>query len=115
MKNFTKRTSVAVASLTMAGGAPLGAGGTASAATPTSGQVKSVAVSTEAMDHGRAGIHNHNQDRDYRLDGKHGRRWSRDHDHRWDHSTSRTEDDRRHSTDRDRAFGHGAHPYSAVH
>ncbi|RZU46034.1 hypothetical protein EV284_0685 [Streptomyces sp. BK022] len=140
MKNLAKRMSVALASLTMAGGALLGAGGTASAATPASGHVKGVAVSVEAEDHGRHGVHNHLWDRDGRhhtdrdhhhRDGKHGQRWSRDHDHRWnrdhDHRWNRDDDCRgeRHGDwrgdhrdgdrrDRDRAVGHGADSYRAA-
>ncbi|NUS87398.1 MAG: hypothetical protein HOY75_33005 [Streptomyces sp.] len=74
MSNLAKRMCVAIASLAVAGGAVLGAGGTASAATPLSGHVKSPPVSVVVGDHHRSGA----DDRDaVRGDD---RRFGRDHD-----------------------------------
>ncbi|MFJ5530277.1 hypothetical protein [Streptomyces sp. NPDC093261] len=105
MRNPTKRMSVAIASLALAGGAVLGAGGTASAAPSTPGHVQRVAAGVEANrdrwgghhdygwnrdDHrcGRDRDHRWGRDDDYGWGGRHDCRWDRRNDCRCDHGIS---------------------------
>ncbi|MEV5645939.1 hypothetical protein AB0L67_38470 [Streptomyces flaveolus] len=106
MSNLAKRMCVAIASLAVAGGAVLGAGGTASAATPLSGHVKSPPVSVVIGDHHRSGADDRDAVRgddrrfgrghddcgtlghDHRRDGGHDHRGDRRDDCRWDHGVS---------------------------
>ncbi|MEV6027811.1 hypothetical protein [Streptomyces sp. NPDC052036] len=65
MRKLTKRISLAAASAAVAGGAVLGAGGTASAAVPVSAPVQHSAVSIKADDyrreHGVTHRHHHKE------------------------------------------------------
>lgn len=114
MRKLTKRISLAAASAAVAGGAVLGAGGTASAAVPESAHVQRPAVSVKADDHreDRAVTYRHNSE-DYRRDGDRARQHS-DHftdsdryDHRghfyyWDDEDCSWKHDRNHRYDWDR-------------
>ncbi|MFF0291757.1 hypothetical protein [Streptomyces sp. NPDC005262] len=76
MRKLTKRISLAAASAAVAGGAVLGAGGTASAVTPVSAHVQPSAVSVKADDsrwhHNVAYRHNHEEN--YYCWGDYGNR-----------------------------------------
>jgi hypothetical protein len=71
MRKLTKRISLAAASAAVAGGAVLGAGGTASAATPVDAPVQRSVVSVKADDHRRHDevTYRHDQKKDYCRDG----------------------------------------------
>ncbi|MGV9562527.1 hypothetical protein [Streptomyces sp. NPDC003480] len=84
MRNPTKRTSVAIASLALAGGAVLGAGGTASAAPSTPGHVQRVAAGVEANRDRWGGHHDYGWNRDdHRCGRDRDHRWGRDDGYRW--------------------------------
>ncbi|WP_406424932.1 hypothetical protein [Streptomyces sp. NBC_01589] len=85
MSNLSKNMSVAIASLAVAGGAVLGAGSTASAATATPEHAQRPAVSVETDDHRWGG------DRDYG--------WYRLDDYSWDYRISYLWEGRRYSDD----------------
>lgn len=102
-----------------AGGAVVGAGGTASAATAE--HVQRPAVSVAADNHRSGGGHEHNWDRsddrrwgrdiDYRWDRNHDYRSDRDHDHCWGRDEDYRSDrdyrwDRDHDYRWDRGDGH---------
>ncbi|MFF4347056.1 hypothetical protein [Streptomyces sp. NPDC001530] len=78
MRKLTKRISLAAASAAVAGGAVLGAGGTASAAVPESAHVQRPAVSVKADDYreNRGVAYRHNSEEDYRRDGYRARQHS---------------------------------------
>ncbi|MFI6491681.1 hypothetical protein [Streptomyces sp. NPDC050564] len=90
MRKLTKRISLAAASAAVAGGAVLGAGGTASAAVPESAHVQRPAVSVRADDYrGDRGVtYRHNSEEGYRWDGHRGRQYG-------DHYTTSDRYDRR--------------------
>ncbi|WP_351229126.1 hypothetical protein [Streptomyces sp. NPDC002133] len=70
MRKLTKRISLAAASAAVAGGAVLGAGGTASAAVPESAHVQRPTISVKADDYrGDRVAYRHNSEGDYRWDG----------------------------------------------
>ncbi|MGW2965128.1 hypothetical protein ACWDGI_42715 [Streptomyces sp. NPDC001220] len=116
MRKLTKRISLAAASAAVAGGAILGAGGTASAAVPDSAHAHRPAVSVKAddyrQDHGVA--YWHNLEEDYRRDGHRARphgdhfadsgRYDRrvDSHHYWDDEDSSGKRDRNYRYDWDR-------------
>ncbi|MER5411219.1 hypothetical protein [Streptomyces sp. NPDC002769] len=122
MRKLTKRISLAAASAAVAGGAILGAGGTASAAVPESAHVQRPAVSAKAGDYrGERGVaYRHNSEKDYRRDGystrQHGDRftaWDRydrrghfycwgDEDRSWKYDRNHGYDWDRHSRDSNR-------------
>ncbi|MET8332051.1 hypothetical protein [Streptomyces sp. NPDC005181] len=93
MSNFSKRMPVAIASLAVAGGAVLGAGSTASAATATPEHALRPAVSVETDDHRWGG------DRDHRWGGDRDYGWYRLDDYRWDYGISYLWEGRRYSDD----------------
>lgn len=76
MSNLSRNMSVAIASLAVAGGAVLGAGSTASAATATPEHAQRPAVSVETDDHRWGG------DRDHRWGGDRDYGWYRLDDYR---------------------------------
>ncbi|WP_328624631.1 hypothetical protein OHA88_06615 [Streptomyces sp. NBC_00353] len=94
MSSFMKRTCIAITSVVMAGGAIVGAGASASAA--TSENVQRPATTVAADNHRSGGDHEHNLDRsddrrsgrdhvrDYRWDRNHDYPSDRDHDYCWD-------------------------------
>ncbi|MFD7442474.1 hypothetical protein [Streptomyces sp. NPDC059909] len=70
MRKLTKRMSLAAASAAVAGGAVLGAAGTASAAVPESAHVQRPTVGVKADDYrGDRVAYRHNSEADYRWDG----------------------------------------------
>ncbi|MFI6491677.1 hypothetical protein [Streptomyces sp. NPDC050564] len=81
MSNLAKRMSVAIASLAVAGGAVLGAGSTASAATATPERAQLPAVSVGTNDHRWGG-------------GDRNDRWGADHEHGRRHGGDRDEESR---------------------
>ncbi|MFD5794217.1 hypothetical protein ACFWIO_11885 [Streptomyces diastatochromogenes] len=92
MRKLTKRISLAAASAAVAGGAVLGAGGTASAAVPESAHVERTAVGVTADDYRseRGVTHQHDREDGYRA-REHSDRytdWDRygrhGHVYRWD-------------------------------
>ncbi|MEU2491033.1 hypothetical protein [Streptomyces sp. NPDC007883] len=105
MSSFTKRVCVALASMAVAGGAVVGAAGTAAAA-PTSGHAPRPTVSAEADNHRSGGGHAYCWDRGggHRADHDHT---GYDHDHRWDRGDDHRRDQgngswwRGHGGDRD--------------
>lgn len=92
MSSFMKRTCIAITSAVMAGGAIVGAGATASAA--TSEHVQRPAATAAADNHRSGGDHEHNWDRsddrrlgrdhDYPSDRVHDYPSDRDRDYYWD-------------------------------
>ncbi|MGW4914073.1 hypothetical protein [Streptomyces sp. NPDC004270] len=78
MMKLTRRISLAAASAAVAGGAVLGAGGTASAAVPESVHAQRPAVNAKADDHrgDRSVAYRHNSEVDYRWDGYRARQHS---------------------------------------
>ncbi|MEU0397495.1 hypothetical protein ABZ208_32925 [Streptomyces sp. NPDC006208] len=70
MSNFKERVCVTIASTAVAGGAVVGAGGAASAATSTSGHAQRPTVNVEADDRhsGRVGEHSWDRDDGHRRD-----------------------------------------------
>ncbi|MHA5054906.1 hypothetical protein [Streptomyces sp. SD15] len=78
MRKLTRRISLAAASAAVAGGAILGAGGTASAAVPESAHVQRLAVSVKADDYrGDRGVaYRHTSKEDDRRDGYRDRQHS---------------------------------------
>ncbi|MEV7992507.1 hypothetical protein AB0O67_11415 [Streptomyces sp. NPDC086077] len=78
MKKLIKRLPIAAASVAVAAGAILGAGGTASAATPDTGHDRGA---YQERDDGRDGHRARYSDDDHR---DHYRAWRYDHDHRDD-------------------------------
>ncbi|MCZ0985262.1 hypothetical protein [Streptomyces diastatochromogenes] len=116
MRKLTKRISLAAASAAVAGGAVLGAGGTASAAVPESAHVQRPAVSVKADDHRaeRSVAYRHNSEEDHRQDGyrarEHSTRFStsdrydrRGHSYSWDDEGCSWKHDRNHPYDWDRS------------
>ncbi|MFF1838275.1 hypothetical protein ACFVXE_29335 [Streptomyces sp. NPDC058231] len=93
MSNLSKRMSVAIASLAVAGGAVLVAGSTASAVTATPEHAQRPAVSVET-DH-----HRWCSDRGHRWGGDHDCRCYRLNDYRWDYGISYLWEGRRYSDD----------------
>ncbi|MFG2424474.1 hypothetical protein ACGFWD_36240 [Streptomyces sp. NPDC048448] len=115
MRKLTKRISLAAASAAVAGGAILGAGGTASAAVPESAHVQRSAVSVKADDYrGDRGVaYRHNSEKDCRRDGystrQHGDRFTasdrydrRGHFYCWGEEDRSWKHDRNHRYDWDR-------------
>ncbi|MGW7421690.1 hypothetical protein ACWGJB_16705 [Streptomyces sp. NPDC054813] len=115
MRKLTKRISLAAASAAVAGGAVLGAGGTASAAVSESAHVQRPAVGVEADDHrGDRGVaYRHTTAEDYRQDGHRARQHSdrfadsdrydrRGHFYYWDDEDRCWKHDRNHGNDWDR-------------
>ncbi|MYV40869.1 hypothetical protein GT030_18855 [Streptomyces sp. SID1328] len=101
MNNLAKHMCVAVASLAVAGGAVLGAGGAASAATPLSGHVKSPSVSVVVSDHHRTGADDRGairgDDRRFGRDHDRCEVWGDDHRRDCAHDHGRTRDGHHHS------------------
>ncbi|MFF4349953.1 hypothetical protein [Streptomyces sp. NPDC001530] len=106
MKRFVRRVSIAAVSVAIAGGAVLGAGGSASAASGPVEQTRSTAVGLQAGDD-RDGYYvegfarGHDGERD---DGRDGYRGWYSHDARGDHSRGWSLDDERRDDHR------GSHP-----
>ncbi|MER5522246.1 hypothetical protein [Streptomyces sp. NPDC002763] len=123
MRKLTKRISLAAASAAVAGGAVLGAGGTASAAASESAHVQRPAVGVVADDHrGDRGVaYRHNTEEDYRQDGHRARQHSdrfadsdrydrRGHFYYWDDEDRCWKHDGNHRNDWDR-YDHDSNRY----
>ncbi|MFD9215767.1 hypothetical protein ACFVY9_22210 [Streptomyces sp. NPDC059544] len=98
MSSFTKRVCVALASMAVAGGAVVGAGGNAAAATARSEHAPRPTVGAEVDNHRSDGGHaycwdrggGHRADHDHTGDHTgygHGHRWDRGDGHRRDQGT----------------------------